>query len=156
MQLFNNNIIHSGHLVDKWPWISGIWFWFMMNKSQNKFKKLLLFIEWHLEKNDYCFLVDNNTIFIILQPLFLKIEINSWAFLVGTDSTKINRPGHNIRMHWTNFRQPTAHAQQNIFGKTLIDVRSLRLYASFGIFYAKIGLLFETQWVFEVCLKIDN
>ena len=28
-----------------------------------------------------------------------------------TDSTKINRPGHNIRMYWTNFRQPTAHAQ---------------------------------------------
>ena len=25
----------------------------------------------------------------------------------STDSTKINRPGHNIRMYWTNSRQPT-------------------------------------------------
>ena len=73
-----------------------------------------------------------------------------------TDSTKINRPGHNIRMYWTNIRQPTAHVQQNIFGKTLIEVRSSHLYASFGTFYAKIGPLFEAQWVFKVCLKIDN
>ena len=65
--------------------------------------------------------------------------------IIHTDSTKINRPGYNIRMYWTNFRQPTAHAQQNIFGKTLIEVRSLHLYASFGTFYAKIGLLFEAQ-----------
>ena len=36
------------------------------------------------------------------------------------DSTKINRPEHNMRMYWTNFRQPTAHVQQDIFGKTLI------------------------------------
>ena len=39
-------------------------------------------------------------------------------FFLHTDSTKINRPGHNIRMYWTNFRQPTAHVQQNIFRKT--------------------------------------
>ena len=63
----------------------------------------------------------------------------------GTDSTKINRPGHNIRMYRTNFRQPTAHVQQNIFGKTLIEVRSPHLYASFGTFYAKIGLILEAQ-----------
>ena len=31
-----------------------------------------------------------------------------------TDSTKINRPGHNILMYWTNFWQPTAHVQNNI------------------------------------------
>ena len=37
--------------------------------------------------------------------------------ILNTDSTKINRPEHNIRMYWTNFRQPTAHVQQNIFGK---------------------------------------
>ena len=52
----------------------------------------------------------------------------------GTDSTKINRPGHNIRMHWTNFRQPTAHVQHNIFGKTSIEACSPDLYASFGTF----------------------
>ena len=27
----------------------------------------------------------------------------------ATDSIKINRPGYNIGMHWTNFRQPTVH-----------------------------------------------
>ena len=69
-----------------------------------------------------------------------------------TDSTKINRPGHNIRMYWTNFRQP----KQHIFGKSLIEVRGPYLYASFGTLYAKIGLLLEAQWVFEVCLNIDN
>ena len=37
-----------------------------------------------------------------------------------TDSTKINRPGYNIRMYWTNFWQPTVHVQQNMFEKTLI------------------------------------
>ena len=31
----------------------------------------------------------------------------------NTDSTKINRPGHNIRMYWTNFWQPNVHIQQN-------------------------------------------
>ena len=35
----------------------------------------------------------------------------------ATDSTKINRPGHNIRMYWTKFRLPTAHVQHSIFGK---------------------------------------
>ena len=59
-----------------------------------------------------------------------------------TDSTKINRPEHNIGMYWTNFRQPTAHVQQNILGKTLIEVCSLHLYASFGTFCVQIGQLF--------------
>ena len=62
-----------------------------------------------------------------------------------TDSTKINRPGHNIRMYLTNFRQSTAHVQQNIFGKTLIEVCSLHLYASFGTFHIQIGQLFASQ-----------
>ena len=74
----------------------------------------------------------------------------------NTDSTKINRPGYNIRVYWMNFWQPTAHVEQNICGKTFIEVRSPHLYASFGTFYAKIGSLFEAQWVFKVCLKIDN
>ena len=60
----------------------------------------------------------------------------------ATDSTKINRLGHNIRMHWTNFRQPIAHVQQNIFGKTHKEVRSPLLYASFGTFCVQIGQLF--------------
>ena len=73
-----------------------------------------------------------------------------------TDSTKINRPGHNIRMYWMNFRQPTAHVQQNIFGKTLIGVCSPHLYASFDTFCANIDQSFEVQWILEACLKIDN
>ena len=81
---------------------------------------------------------------------------NIVAKKILTDSTKINRPGHNIRMYWTNFRQPTAHIQKNIFGKTCIEVFSPHLYASFGTFYVKICPLFEVQWVFDVCLKIDN
>ena len=48
-----------------------------------------------------------------------------------TDATKINRPEHNIRMYWTNFRTPTAHVQQIFFGKTSIEVRSPHLCASF-------------------------
>ena len=44
----------------------------------------------------------------------------------------------------------------NTFGKTLIEIRSPHLYASFGTFYAKIGQSFEAQWVFEVCLEIDK
>ena len=44
--------------------------------------------------------------------------------MATTDSTKINCPAYNIRMYWTNFRQPTAHVQQDIFGKTLIKICS--------------------------------
>ena len=67
----------------------------------------------------------------------------------GTDSTKINRPGHNKRMYWTNFWQPTAHVQQNIFEKTLIEAYSPHLYASFGTFCVQSGQLFAPHWVFE-------
>ena len=87
---------------------------------------------------------------MVIKPLKYEKKIN------GTDSTKINRPGHNIRMYWTNFWQPTAHVQQYIFGQNLIEVCSPHLYASFGIFYVKIGQSFEAQLAFEVCLKIDN
>ena len=57
----------------------------------------------------------------------------------ATDSTKINRPGHNIGV------QPTAHVQQNIFEKTPMKDGSSHLYASFDTFYVKLGQLFETQ-----------
>ena len=35
--------------------------------------------------------------------------------------------------------------QQNIFGKTLIEVCSLHLYASFGTFCVQIGQIFAPQ-----------
>ena len=85
--------------------------------------------------------------------------IEKWAnrnIQTYTDSTKINRPGHNIRMYWTNFQRPTAYVQKNIFGKTRIGAYSPHFYASFGTFCIKIGQLFEALWVFEVYLKIDN
>ena len=44
----------------------------------------------------------------------------------------------------------------NIFKKSLIEVGSPHLYASFGTFCAQIGQFFEAQWVFEVCLKINK
>ena len=39
----------------------------------------------------------------------------------NTHSIKINRPGHNIRMYWTNFWQPTVHVEQYIFEKKLLE-----------------------------------
>ena len=46
--------------------------------------------------------------------------------------------------------------QQNIFEKTIVEVDSLHIYASFGTFNVQIGQLSEAQCVFEICLKIDN
>ena len=43
--------------------------------------------------------------------------------------------------------------QQNIFEKTLIEVGSSHLYASFGTFCVQIGQLFEAQGVYEKCMK---
>ena len=48
-----------------------------------------------------------------------------------------NKPSgaeYNIRMYWTNFWQSTVHVQQNIFEKTLTEVCSPHLYASFDTF----------------------
>ena len=59
-------------------------------------------------------------------------------------------------MYWTNFCQPTVGVQQNIFEQALIKIVSLNLYASFGTFCVQMGQLFESQWAFEECLKIDK
>ena len=40
---------------------------------------------------------------------------------------------------------PTVHEQQIIFEKTLIEVRTSHLYASFGTFCIKIGQFLEAQ-----------
>ena len=50
-----------------------------------------------------------------------------------------------LLMYWTNFCQPTVRVQQNIFEKTLIEVGSPHIYASFGTFHVQIGQLFEAQ-----------
>ena len=51
-----------------------------------------------------------------------------------------------IPVYWTNFWQPTVHAQENIFEKTPIEVGRTHLYASVGTFCVQIGQLFEAQW----------
>ena len=45
---------------------------------------------------------------------------------------------YSICMNWKNFWQPTVHVPQNIFEKTLIEVGSSHLYASFGTFWVQI------------------
>ena len=55
---------------------------------------------------------------LVSQSFVTKFTMSAMP-LVSTDSTKINRPGHNIRIYWTNFWQPTVHVDQNIFEKTL-------------------------------------
>ena len=42
------------------------------------------------------------------------------------------------------------------FKKTLIEVCTHHLYASFGIFCGKIGKLFDAQRVFEVCILVES
>ena len=74
----------------------------------------------------------------------------AWLSLECTDSTKINRLEYNIRMYWTNFRQPTAHV------KTLLEVYSLHLYASFDTFCVQIGQLLAPQWVFKHSEEFRN
>ena len=68
------------------------------------------------------------------------IVLQSDTILYGplTDSTKINRPGHNIHTYWANFWQQNVHAQQDIFEKTLIEVGCPHLYASFSTFCVQI------------------
>ena len=85
----------------------------------------------------------------------LKWGFENWCFL-RTNSAKINCLGHNIRMYWTNFWQPTVYVQPNMFEKTLIEVGSPHLCASFGTFCAQISQLFEAQCIFEICLKINK
>ena len=48
-------------------------------------------------------------------------------------------------MHRPIFLKTTVHVQQNFCEKSLVE-------ASFGTFYAKIGQLFEAQWVFELTM----
>ena len=72
----------------------------------------------------------------------------------STDSFKKKSPRYNMRMYWMNFWQPFVHVQQNIFEKTLVEVGSSHLYASFGTFL-------RTNWsiirgivsIWKMCLK---
>ena len=94
------------------------------------------------------------TVCLYIFQSYFGLEILTWS--VHTDSTKINRPGHNIRMYLTNFEQPIAHVQQIFFGKTLIEVGSSHLYASFGTFCIQIDQVFAPQWVFKHSEEFRN
>ena len=101
---------------------------------------------------------------IILYVFFARKKFSKrWIFLHQssyeryTIPFKINHPVHNIRTKWPNFRLPTVRKQQSILlKKTLIEVYSSHLHASFGTFCVQIGQLFETQLVFEEYLKSAN
>ena len=51
--------------------------------------------------------------------IWLGISVVFCKYFHSTDSIKINRPGYNIRMHWTNFWQSTVHIQQSFLEKLL-------------------------------------
>ena len=75
--------------------------------SSQRWSAMHYLFSWLIIKNPKCYSLEKVSESFRFQTIFV------WS----TDSTKINRPGHNIRMYWRNFRQPTAHLQ-NIFGKT--------------------------------------
>ena len=91
-----------------------------------------------------------------------KSKINSmdWYNLLSskwhTAAIEIIRPGHNIRMYFTNFWRLSIHLQQNILGKNLYKSLFFTSLRFFWYLFVRIGQLFETQCLFEVCLEIDK
>ena len=53
---------------------------------------------------------------------------------------------YSILMYWMIFWLLTIHKQQNILGKTITEVDSSHIHASFGTFCGQIGQSFESQW----------
>ena len=94
-----------------------------------------------------------NQSFKINAGYFLILQQN-WMFRklldIPTESRKKRNLAYSIRMYWTNVWPPTVHEQQNISGKSLIEVGNTHLYASFGTFCVQIGQLFESQWDFKL------
>ena len=70
-----------------------------------------------------------------------------------TYSTKINRPGHNIRMYWTNF-----DSRPFIYNNFLFEKKRLLklLVHTFTLLLAPFAPKFAAQWVFETCLKFNK
>ena len=78
------------------------------------------------------------------SKLKIKFHLRFWCHLqLAVDNTRIKPFSTYVRMFWTNLWQPTAHVKQNIFEQSLMELGSLRLYASFGTFVVQIGQLFE-------------
>ena len=84
--------------------------------------------------------------------IFLRLAVRG----IYTESRKKRNLTYSIRMYWMNIWQLTIHEQQDIFEKSLIEVGSSHLYASFGTFCTQICQLFETQWHFEFVWKSTN
>ena len=71
-----------------------------------------------------------------------------------TETRKNMNLPYSIHMYWTNFWQPTIHAPQYIWKKTLTENGSSHSYASFGTFCVQIGQLFEAQADFKLLEEI--
>ena len=102
-------------------------FWLSVSKTN----------EWILHSSTTFFVKVHK--YTLIHKFFSKSALNialRWR-PIRTDSTKINCPGYNVHVYWTN-----------IFEKTLIDICSPHLYASFGTF-CQFGKYFAACWVFK-------
>ena len=99
----------------------------------------------------------------------LKIPLKSSSFACETYSnffaffSVICCPFSSFVIRWLTygcneriFDSPPFIYNKIFLKKTLVEVCSPHLYASFGTFCAQIGQLFEAQWIFQACLKIDK
>ena len=91
-----------------------------------------------------CFAHFGHPCFKALSKFYQKVVL--------TEHFKTQLP-YSIRMYWINFWLPTVHAPQNIFSKTLIEIGTSHIYASFCTFCVQIGQLFGALWVFVKCMK---
>ena len=73
-----------------------------------------------------------------------------------TDSTKINRPGNNIRMYWPNFWWSTLHVQQIFLKKLLLKFVVHIFTLLLTPFCVQIGQSFEARWVFKHSEEFRN
>ena len=91
---------------------------------------------------------------VLLLALYRLIFWSRFVQSYEVNYTALQK-SYSIRMYWTNFWKPTVHVQQNIFEKTLLEVGSSHLYASFGTFCVQIDQLFETQWDFKLSEEFE-
>ena len=71
-----------------------------------------------------------------------RVEKNAWSFT-----------RYSYRF---NQNKPTDHVQQNSFEKTLVEVCSPNIYASFDTFCVQIDQLLAAQWVFTQSVEFRN
>ena len=96
----------------------------------------------------------------VWQWVFKHLE-DTKSTTISFDSSDLSIVKHTSKTHWTSnnwpiLTQKVPKEAQRCGLQTPIEVCSSYLYASFDTFCVKIGQLFEAQWVFEECLKIDK